>query len=87
MQPMTHRPDVVAIIEAIRAEIAQAKAAQGNQAAGDAEYWELVELLARLTPEDWADISAKDRRAAYAYLVRRVIVEGGEVVEVELGRG
>lgn len=87
LQAMAHRPAIAAEIEAIRAEIANAKAAQGNQAAGDAEYWEQVELLAKFTPEEWAAIPAEGRRQAYAYLVRRVLVEGSEVVEVELGRG
>jgi site-specific DNA recombinase len=86
LQGMAHRPAIAAEIDSIRAEIAQAKAAQGNQAAGGAEYWEQVELLARFTPEDWAAMPAADRRQTYAYLVRRVTVEGGEVVEVELGR-
>ena len=83
---MSHRPAIAAEIEAIRAEIAQAKAAQGNQAASDEDYWELVTRLALMTPEQWAGMPAADRRQTYAYLVRRVTIEGAEVVGVELGR-
>ena len=83
---MAHRPDIAADIEAIRAEIAQSKAAQDNQAASDEDYWELVTKLALMAPEQWAGMPAPDRRQTYAYLVRRVVIEEGEVVGVELGR-
>ena len=46
----------------------------------------MVELLASLTPDEWAGMPAPDRRQTYAYLVRRVLIEGSEVVGVELGR-
>ena len=50
---MAHRPAIAAEIEAIRAEIAQAKAAQGNQAASDEDYWELVSVGGEWWGRSW----------------------------------
>jgi len=78
---MASRPAIAAEIAAIELEISQLKAAQGHQAAGDAE---LRERIADLHWIDWATVPAKDRRAIYAAVVARVEVLGGEVVEVRV---
>ena len=73
---MSHRPAIAAEIEAIRAEIAQAKAAQGNQAASDEDYWELVTKMALMAPEQWAGMPAPDMRRSAGGLARRAVIEG-----------
>ena len=82
--PLSHRAGVAAEIEAIGLEVAQLKAAQTNQAAGVAELRESIQALGLA---DWESLSQQERRAIYGAVVERVVVEGGEVMGVELVRG
>jgi len=79
LRPFAGRAGIAAEIEAIEREVAQLKAAQGNQAAGDAELREAIQAMALV---DWEGLSQEERRAIYGALVERVTVEGGEVVGV-----
>jgi hypothetical protein len=85
--PLAHRPAIAAEIEAIRQEITHAKAAQGKAANMGQDYWETVTKLANLTPDQWAELSHDERRQVYGYLVRRVAIDGADVVRVEMGVG
>jgi hypothetical protein len=51
------------------------------------DYWETVTKLANLTPDQWAELSHDERRQVYGYLIRRVAIDGADVVRVEMGVG
>lgn len=79
LRPFAVRAGIAAEIEAIELEVAQLKAAQGNQAAGVAE---LREALLGVAWAPWGAMTDQQRRGIYGRFVERVEVEGGEVVGV-----
>lgn len=81
LEPFAGRAAIAAEIEAIELEVAQLKAAQGNQAAGAAEMRQQILDLAEIA---WDLLSPEQRRGFYSAVVERVTVEGGEVVEVRV---
>lgn len=85
LEPLRHLTGIPQAIAALQAEIAQIKSASTIAEADDTERKRLIQNLADATPEEWAMLSAEERRAIYAELVREVRVLGAEVVGVWLG--
>lgn len=81
LRPFAGRASIAAEIEAIELEIAQLKAAQGNQAAGAAE---LRQQILALQDMPWEELSQEQRREIYLSVIERVEIESGEVVLVKV---
>ncbi|NEQ45667.1 MAG: recombinase family protein [Leptolyngbya sp. SIOISBB] len=84
LRKLAHVPGVADAIEGLKLEIEQLKTAADRDTVTGAERMELIQALAMMKQEQWAAMSAEERRDVYSQLVARVDVLGADVVRVVL---
>ena len=82
LRKLAHVSGVREVISGLELEIGQIKTASRVETVDQQERQNMISSLAGLFPEDWAQLSAEERRDLYDYLVREVRILGAEVVDV-----
>jgi len=84
LEAVAHRPAIALEIEEIEKEIMRLRLQSDVDASDFAERQAMIQTLSTLESDDWARLTPLERRDIYSYLVESVIVDGHEIIEVNL---